>query len=60
MKQPNDDPVFDGDSRIDRVTWEAVLLNAAPQFAQLSRGHASSLTTRVRCQMNNGKYDYFL
>ncbi len=37
MKQPNDDPVFDGDSRIDRVTWEAVLLNAAPRFAQLYR-----------------------
>ncbi len=53
MTQPNDDPVF-GDSRLDRVTWEVVLVNTAPRFAQLSRGHAPSLITRGRCQLNNG------
>ncbi len=42
MTQPNEDPVFDGDSRLDRITWEAVLVNTAPRFAQLSRGHAPS------------------
>ncbi len=55
MTQPNEDLVFDGDSRIDRVMWEAALLNTAPRFAQLSRGHAPNLITRVRCQLNNGK-----
>ncbi len=29
MTQPNEDPVFDEDSRLDRVTWKAALLNTA-------------------------------